>query len=220
VRDLTRLRTKKVQARTSDVQRLGKTLESAGIKLGSVASEITGKGPAAMIEALIDGERRGAVMADLAVGRARARMADLALALEGRFTDHHAMMCRLHLDAIALHDAGIAGLDARIAARAAPWRRETDLLKTIPGFGDQVAWTWIAEIGPAPARVVRLRRQARLLGRPGAGQLRQRRQAGIRPHRPGRNLRQARAGPGRLGRGQVTRAAAGPLQPPGPPHGR
>jgi len=120
VRDLTRLRTKKVQARTSDIQRLGKTLESAGIKLGSVASDITGKGPTAMIEALIDGERRGAVMADLAIGRARAKMADLSMALEGRFTDHHAMMCRLHLDAIALHDAGIADLEARIAARAAP----------------------------------------------------------------------------------------------------
>ena len=150
VRDLTRLRTKKVQARTSDVQRLGKTLESAGIKLGSVASDVTGKGPTAMIEALIDGERRGAVMADLAIGRARAKMADLSLALEGRFTDHHAMMCRLHLDAIALHDAGIADLDARIAARAAPWRREAGLLKTIPGFGDTAAWAWIAEVGPAP----------------------------------------------------------------------
>ena len=150
VRDLTRLRTKKVQARTSDVQRLGKTLESADIKLGSVASDITGKGPAAMIEALIDGERRGAVMADLAIGRARAKMADLSMALEGRFTDHHAMMCRLHLDAVALHDAGIADLDVRIAATAAPWQREAGLLKTIPGFGDIAAWTWIAEIGPAP----------------------------------------------------------------------
>jgi transposase len=150
VRDLTRLRAKKVQARTSDAQRLGKTLESAGIKLGSVASDITGKGPTAMIEALIDGERRGAVMADLAIGRARAKMADLSMALEGRFTGHHAMMCRLHLDAIALHDAGIADLDARIAASAAPWQREAALLKTIPGFGDIAAWTWIAEVGPAP----------------------------------------------------------------------
>jgi transposase len=103
-----------------------------------------------MIEALIDGERRGAVMADLAIGRARAKTADLSMALEGRFTGHHAMMCRLHLDAIALHDAAIAGLDARIAARAAPWQREAGLLKTIPGFGDTIAWTWIAEIGPAP----------------------------------------------------------------------
>jgi len=47
-----------------------------------------------MIEALIDGERRGAVMADLAIGRARtaAKLADLSMALEGRFTCHHALM--------------------------------------------------------------------------------------------------------------------------------
>ena len=42
VRDLTRYRMKTVQARTSEIQRLGKALESAGIKLGSVASSITG----------------------------------------------------------------------------------------------------------------------------------------------------------------------------------
>ena len=45
VRDLTRYRMKTVQARTSEIQRLGKALESAGIKLGSVASSITGTGP-------------------------------------------------------------------------------------------------------------------------------------------------------------------------------
>jgi transposase len=152
VRDLTRYRSKTVQARTSEIQRLDKTLESAGIKLGSVASDITGKGPAAMIEALIDGERRGKVMADLAKGRARAagKLADLSMALEGRFTEHHALMCRLILDRIRVHDTAIGGLDKQIAGLAAAWQREIDLLKTIPGFGDVVAWTWIAEIGPAP----------------------------------------------------------------------
>ena len=152
VRDLTRYRSKTVQARTSEIQRLDKTLESAGIKLGSVASDITGKGPAAMIEALIDGERRGKVMADLARGRARAagKLADLSMALEGRFTEHHALMCRLILDRIRVHDTAIGGLDKQIAGLAAAWQREIDLLKTIPGFGDVVAWSWIAEIGPAP----------------------------------------------------------------------
>src|SRR6202040_2779225 len=88
VRDLTRYRIKTVQARTSEIQRLGKSLESAGIKLGSVASEITGVSATAMIEALIDGERRGAVLADLAQGRLRTagKMADLSMALAGRFT--------------------------------------------------------------------------------------------------------------------------------------
>src|SRR5216684_1604814 len=152
VRDLTRYRTKTVQARTSGIQRLGKALESAGIKLGSVASDITGKSATAMIEALIDGERRGQVLADLAIGRMRTagKLADLSQALAGRFTGHHALLCRLHEDRIAVFDAAVAGLEEQIAAKAAPWQREQALLKTVPGFGDAVAQAWLAEIGPAP----------------------------------------------------------------------
>jgi transposase len=59
VRDLTRYKMKTVQARTSEIQRLGKALDPAGIKLGPVAGSITGTASTAMIEALIDGERRG-----------------------------------------------------------------------------------------------------------------------------------------------------------------
>jgi transposase len=59
VRDLSRYRMKTVQARTSEIQRLGKALESAGIKLGSVASSITTKSATAMIESLIDGSAAG-----------------------------------------------------------------------------------------------------------------------------------------------------------------
>ena len=152
VRDLTRYRIKTVQARTSEIQRLAKALESAGIKLGSVASDITGVSATAMIESLIDGERRGAVLADLAKGRMRTagKLADLSMALTGRFTGHHALLCRLHRDRIAGFDAAVAGLDERIAGRAHSWRREADLLTTIPGFGDVVAQAWLGEIGPAP----------------------------------------------------------------------
>src|SRR6201990_1566809 len=100
VRDLARYRMKTVQARASEIQRLQKTLETAGIELSSVVSDVTGVSATAMIEALIDGERRGAVLAGLAQGRLRTagKMADLSMALAGRFTDHHALMCRLHLD--------------------------------------------------------------------------------------------------------------------------
>src|SRR6266545_693575 len=152
VRDLTRYRMKTVQARTSEIQRLGKALESAGIKLGSVASELTGKSATAMIEALIDGERRGRVLAGLAIGRMRTagKLAGLSQALTGRFTGHHALLCRLHLDRIAIFDAAVAGLEDKIALRAARWQREQDLLRTVPGFGDAVACAWLAEIGPAP----------------------------------------------------------------------
>ena len=152
MRDLTRYRMKTVQARTSEIQRLGKALESAGIKLGSVASSITGTSSTAMIEALIDGERRGGVLADLAIGRMRSagKLADLSMALAGRFTDHHALLCRLHLDRIKVFDDAVDGLEDQIAGKAARWQRELDLLKTVPAFGDVIAQAWLAEIGPAP----------------------------------------------------------------------
>ena len=146
-RDVIRYRTKVVQSRTSEVQRLGNVLQDAGIKIDSVASSIATKSGRAMIEALIDGERRPRVLADLALGRMRAKIPDLAMALEGRFDDHHALMCRLHLDHIGHLDAMIAKLDAQIEAMMAPFRAERDLLTTIPGIGPLAAAAVLSEIG-------------------------------------------------------------------------
>ena len=67
-RDVIRYRKKITESRTSELQRLGNVLQDAGIKINSVASSIATKSGRAMIEALIDGERRGAVLADLAKG--------------------------------------------------------------------------------------------------------------------------------------------------------
>jgi transposase len=152
VRDLARYRMKTVQARTSEIQRLQKTLETAGIKLSSVLSDVTGASATAMIEALISGERRGSVMAGLAQTRLRTagKMADLSMALAGRFTDHHALMCRLHRDRITIFDAAVADLDAKIAPLVARYAREAELLKTLPGFGDVIVAGWLGAIGPAP----------------------------------------------------------------------
>ena len=65
-RDVLRYRTKVMQSRTSEVQRLGNVLQDAGIKIDSVASSIATKSGLSMIEALIDGERRGKVLAEAA----------------------------------------------------------------------------------------------------------------------------------------------------------
>jgi transposase len=150
-RDVIRYRTKVVQSRTSELQRLGSVLQDAGIKIDSVASSIATKSGVAMIEALIDGERRPKVLANLAKGPMRPKIPDLALALEGRFGDHHALMCRLHLDHIALLDKMITRLDAQIEAMMAPFRAERDLLTTIPGIGPLAAAAVISEIGASVA---------------------------------------------------------------------
>ena len=150
-RDVFRYRTKVAQQRVSEIARLGNVLQDAGIKIDSVASSIATKSGRAMIEALIDGERRGAVLAELARGKMRAKIADLSMALEGRFGDHHALMCRLHLDHIDHLEAMIARLDAQIEAMTAPFQPQRDLLVTAPGIGQLASAGVIAEIGASPA---------------------------------------------------------------------
>ena len=146
-RDVIRYRTKIVQSRTSELQRLGGVLQDAGIKIDSVASSIATKSGRAMIEALIDGERRGEVLAELAKGKMRAKIPDLSMALEGRFGEHHALMCRLHLDHIDHLEAMTTALDAQIEAMMTPFRAARDLLTTVPGIGPLAAAAVISEIG-------------------------------------------------------------------------
>ena len=110
-----------------------------------MASSIDTVSGLAMIRALIDGERRGDVLAELARGRMRSKIADLSQALEGRFDDHHALMCQLHLDHIA-H----LKLDAQVEAMMVPFARPRDLLTTIPGIGQVAAAAIISEIGANP----------------------------------------------------------------------
>jgi transposase len=149
-RDVVRYRRKIVQERAAETQRLGGVLQDAGIKLDSVASSIDTVSGMAMIRALIDGERRGQVLAELARGVMRAKIADLSQALEGRFDDHHALMCQLHLDHIAHLNEMIATLDTQIEAMMVPFRVQRDLLATIPGIGLQAAAAVISEIGISP----------------------------------------------------------------------
>ncbi|MGH3401309.1 MAG: transposase [Streptosporangiaceae bacterium] len=101
----------------------------------------------AMIEALIDGERLPQVLANLALGKMRSKIPDLALALEGRLGDHHALMCRLHLDHIGHLDEMTAKLDAQTEVIMVPFRAQRDLLTTIPGIGPLSGAAVISEIG-------------------------------------------------------------------------
>jgi transposase len=151
VRDITRYRKKVVGARTSEIQRLGSVLQDAGIKLDSVASSIATVSGRAMIEALIDGERRPAVLAELARGRMRSKISDLTLALEGRFDAHHGLMCQLHLEHIDHLEEMIARLDGQVEQMMIPFARQGQLLITVPGIGPIAAAAVLSEIGTSPA---------------------------------------------------------------------
>jgi transposase len=152
LRDLTRYRKRLVQAHTAECQRIQKTLEDAGIKLDSVASDVLGVSGRAMLAALVAGERDPEVLAELAKGRLRKKIPALREALRGRFKDHHALLLRLVLDHTAYLEAAIAELDTEIDKVMAPFAEARDHLDTITGVGKRAAEVIIAEIGTDMSR--------------------------------------------------------------------
>lgn len=152
LRDLTRTRTTLTCDRAREIQRLEKLLEDAGIKLSSVASDISGVSGRAMLAALIAGERDPVVLADLAKRRMRSKIPELTEALTGRFGEHHAFLAQLHVDLIDQHSAAIDELTARIEVMIEPFRGARDLIVTIPGISTGVADVIIAETGADMAR--------------------------------------------------------------------
>ena len=152
LRDLTRYRTVLTAERTREAARLEKELEDAGIKLSVVASDILGVSGRAMLEALIGGERDSEVLADLARGRMRPKIPDLVQAMIGRFGEHHAFLCRMHLDRIDALTRDIATLSTRIDSLMAPFRDVLRRLDTIPGVNQTVAEVIIAETGADMSR--------------------------------------------------------------------
>jgi transposase len=152
IRELTRYRKKLIEQRTSELQRLAKVLEDGGIKIDSVASALTTLSARDMIEALINGERDPAVLAELARGKMRSKIPDLRLACAGRFGAQHALMCTLHLEHIDHLTDMIARLDTRIDEASLPFARPIELLATIPGISERAAQVIISEIGVDMAR--------------------------------------------------------------------
>lgn len=147
LRDLTRYRTVLTEERTREAQRLEKELEDAGIKLSSFATDILGISGRAMLEALIRGERDAQVLAEMARGRMRSKIPDLVQAMIGRFGEHHAFLCRMHLDRIDAISRDIATLSTRIEQVMAPFRDQLTRLDGIPGISLRVAEVIIAETG-------------------------------------------------------------------------
>jgi transposase len=90
LRMLTRYREQLMGDRTREIVRLELMLEDASIKLSSVVSSLKTVSARAMLTAMIDGEQDPLVLADLAKGKLRRKIPDLAQALTGHFDVNHA----------------------------------------------------------------------------------------------------------------------------------
>ena len=147
LRDLTRHRTVLVQQRANEANRLQKFLETANIKLGTVATDVLGASGRAILRALISGERDPTRLAELAKGALRRKRARLAEALQGRFTPHHAAVLGEVLAHIEYLEGAIERFDRLIAEAIQPYTDQVGHLQSIPGVDRDAAETIVAEIG-------------------------------------------------------------------------
>jgi transposase len=182
LRDLTRYRTKLVQERVREVNRVQGVLERANIKLASGISDVMGASGRAMLEALIAGRADPATMAELAKRRMRTKIPLLEQALTGVVHDHHRQLLAMQLAHIDFLDEQIEALtramvtSLKALSTAEPPRedhpplptvgsppsavvsppltltRAVELLDTIPGIDQRGAEVMVAEVGIDMAR--------------------------------------------------------------------
>lgn len=146
LRELTRYRIKLIQQRAAEANRIQKVLESANLKLGSVASDVLGVSGRAILEAVVAGQTDPQKLADLGQ-RLHCSPEELIPALEGYVQPHHRLLLREHLDHVAHLERSIERLSAEIERRLGPFEEEVQAFDQVPGVGRRTAQDVLAEIG-------------------------------------------------------------------------
>jgi len=147
LRDLVRYRKTLVNERADEVNRLQKVLETANIKLSSVATNVLGVSGRAMISALIGGESSAEEMADLARGRLKKKIPELREALLGRVDNHHRVILTHILAHIDFLEGALEELYEQIQPYLAPYEEAVERLCSIPAIGEGSAASILGEIG-------------------------------------------------------------------------
>lgn len=147
LRDLTRYRKKQIHDRATEVNRLHRVLEDAGVKLATVVTDLMGVSGRAMLQALLEGTTDPALLADLARGRLRRKLPALREALRGRARAHHTFLIAQVLSKIDFLEELIETLTQEIDRHLLPFEPILARLDTIPGINRLGATTLLAETG-------------------------------------------------------------------------
>lgn len=148
LRDLTRYRRKLVQQQSAEHNRMIRIFEDANLKLSSVFSNIRGKTCTRVIDAVIAGETNPQKLAEMCTHwRLKSTQEEIALAVEGCFTEHHKFMIRAIRTSISNIEAEIEHLDREIDRRMMPLEDRIAQLCDIPGMDITAIRELLAEIG-------------------------------------------------------------------------
>jgi transposase len=151
LRLVSRYRRKLSATCSSQINRLHKMLDDAGIKLGAVVADIDGVSARAMVRGLIEGQTQAMLLAH-ARGALKRKTEQLSASLDGDLSERHLFVLR-HLSAsIEQMQQQLADIDAYLLRAMQPYAWAHSLLQTLPGI-DQIASALILiEIGDDMAR--------------------------------------------------------------------
>ncbi len=147
LRQMTRYRRAVVQARASEQNRIEKHLQTAGIKLSSVASKVFTVSGADMMRQIAAGNTDPKQLAALARTHLRKKIPALEKVFSGSITLHTQQLLALQLRQMDRLDATVAEMDLKIEQKTGIYRELIDRLDAIPGIDRRSAIDILAEIG-------------------------------------------------------------------------
>jgi transposase len=127
LREYVRQRGNLVRLSGQHIQRMQKALELMNLKLTHVVGDITGKTGQAIIAAILAGQRDPIALASLRDRRCNHSVAEIALALDGRFRPEFVTLLRTSRTMWEAYQTEIATIDAEIAVHLATMTRSTVL---------------------------------------------------------------------------------------------
>ena len=147
LRQLTRYRRKLVDERSRARNRVHKTLDHDGLRLGGVLSDIFGVNGRRILDGLVAGHSPRYILANL-THHVAAKLAPLTQALAATLDPLALFALQIQMEAVDRADTTLVALDQRIRTVLADYQRALRLLQTIPGIDYGSACTILAEIGP------------------------------------------------------------------------
>jgi len=146
-KELVRYRSKIIDERAREFNRIDKVLQGANIKLSSVASRVSTVSGLDMIRSIAKGNFDPELLASMARGTMKAKMNELEKALTGLIQPHQQMLLNSMLSHIDVLTQQIEQLDAEIKKRFEDRQDVIDALDGIVGVAERTAQVIISEIG-------------------------------------------------------------------------
>jgi len=147
LRRLTRIREGYVNDMTREKNRIHHALESCGIKLSSVLSDVFGKAGQSILSGLLEGRTIDDILKGVNLKRIKATAEEIREAIKGSLDFTQILLIRGSLEQMEAIQKRIAEICREIKSRIAYRKEDLKIAMSIPGVGFTSASTLLAEIG-------------------------------------------------------------------------